>query len=249
MLSRSRALALAIAPILLLSACSSGNESADDPKTPPSDTAAPGGTFVGKVAETMDAGGYTYVRLEHGGESVWAAGPQGKVEVGEELGVSLGMKMNDFRSEALDRTFEAVYFVNAFERGGHPQIQDMTDAMGTAHSSAPETDMAIGEVATPPDGRTIASLWQDRAALAGKPVTLRGRVVKYNGGIMGRNWLHIQDGSGDAAAGTHDVAVTTHTEVSIGDIVLVEGTVAVDKDFGGGYRYGVIVEDANVERE
>ena len=93
---------------------------------------------------------------------------------------------------------------------------------------------------------TIADVWAKRAALAGKTVTVRGKVVKFNGGIMGRNWLHIQDGSGKAADATHDLTVTTDAVVKLGDIVTAKGVLAIDKDFGAGYVYKAILESAIV---
>jgi hypothetical protein len=240
---------LGVLPLLAMSACSGDSESDGTREAPAAGVSASGETFVGRVAETMDAGGYTYVHLERAGESIWAAGPRGKVDVGEELGVSLAMPMRDFSSEALDRTFDVVYFVSAFERGGRSALQGMTEAMGDAHSRAPSTELDLGGIVKPDGGHTVAELWRGRSELAGQPVTLRGRVVKYNAGIMGRNWIHIQDGSGDPASGNHDVAVTSSGEASVGDLVLVRGTVAIDRDFGGGYHYGVLVEEASVTRE
>ena len=96
-------------------------------------------------------------------------------------------------------------------------------------------------------GRTVAELYDERGALSGKTVALRGQVVKYSAGIMGRNWIHLRDGTGDATAGTHDITVTSSGTTAVGDVVLVQGTVAVDKDFGAGYLYAVIVEDASVQ--
>jgi hypothetical protein len=66
-------------------------------------------------------------------------------------------------------------------------------------------------------------------------------------GIMGKNWLHVKDGSG--TPGSDDLVVTTQIEAKIGDTVLVNGTLVTDKDFGSGYRYDVIVEDAEVTVE
>jgi hypothetical protein len=95
---------------------------------------------------------------------------------------------------------------------------------------------------------TVAEVWAKRASLGGKPVTVRGKVVKFNGGIMGRNWLHIQDGSGKAEDGTHDLTMTSDAVAKVGDVVTLTGTVAVDKDFGAGYSYAVIVEGATIVR-
>ncbi len=85
--------------------------------------------------------------------------------------------------------------------------------------------------------------------LAGKPVSVRGKVVKYNANILGKNWLHIQDGSGSADNGDNDLTVTTSTPVALGATVLVTGNVSTNRDFGAGYKYSVIIEDANVTVE
>ena len=110
---------------------------------------------------------------------------------------------------------------------------------------APPVTEPIAPVA---GGLTVEQVWADRSALAGKTVTVRGKVVKFNGGIMDRNWLHIQDGSGDAAEGTHDLAVTTSDAAKVGDVVTVRGIVAVDQDFTAGYVYKVMVEKADLLR-
>ena len=96
-------------------------------------------------------------------------------------------------------------------------------------------------------GRTVEELYAQKGDLAGKTIALRGKVVKYTAGIMGRNWIHIQDGTGDAGSGTHDITVTSSATAAVGQVVLVQGIVAVDKDFGAGYRYDVILEEASVE--
>ena len=77
-------------------------------------------------------------------------------------------------------------------------------------------------------------------------MTIRGKVVKYNGGIMGKNWLHLRDGSGKAEANDNDLTVTSQDTAAVGDVVVVKGVVRVDKDFGAGYAYPVIVEDAKI---
>ena len=90
-------------------------------------------------------------------------------------------------------------------------------------------------------------MWAKRASLAGKTVIVSGKVVKYNGGILGRNWLHLQDGSGKAADGTNDLTITTDGTAKVGDVITVTGTVAVDKDFTAGYAYKVMLEGARIK--
>jgi hypothetical protein len=97
------------------------------------------------------------------------------------------------------------------------------------------------------DARTIAEVFAQRTALKEKPVTIRGKVVKYNEQIMGRNWIHIRDGSGTAGK-DNDLTVTTADKATVGDVVVVKGKVQVDKDFGAGYSYPVIVEDAKLAK-
>jgi hypothetical protein len=97
-------------------------------------------------------------------------------------------------------------------------------------------------------GRTVAEIFAQKAELKGKTVAVRGKVVKFLSGIMGKNWIHLQDGSGKAEDGTHDVTVTTSGSAAAGDLVVVRGAVGVDRDFGSGYFYGVIIEDAAIEK-
>jgi RecJ-like exonuclease len=100
------------------------------------------------------------------------------------------------------------------------------------------------------NARTVAEIHSQKGQLKGKPVAVRGKVVKYNAGIMGKNWLHLRDGTGSDAKKDNDLTVTTAAQdVQVGDVVLVSGKVAVDKDFGSGYTYGVIVEEATVAKK
>jgi hypothetical protein len=97
------------------------------------------------------------------------------------------------------------------------------------------------------DARTVAEVWSQRSALKEKSVTLRGKVVKFNPGIMGKNWVHVRDGSGTAGK-DNDLTITTDDQTAVGEVVLVKGTVRVDKDFGAGYAYPVIVENAKLSK-
>jgi hypothetical protein len=90
------------------------------------------------------------------------------------------------------------------------------------------------------DGRT-----QDAAALAGQTVAVRGIAVKVSNAIMGKNWVHLQDGSGDA--GSNDLTVTATNKVEVGAIITASGTLATNLDFGYGYTYAVLLEDAAIE--
>ena len=113
---------------------------------------------------------------------------------------------------------------------------------------APAAQVDLSGIAKAEGGRTIAEVYADKAGLAGQSVAVRGRVVKSNPGVMGKNWLHIRDGSG--GEGTNDLTVTTTgTAPNVGDTVIVKGSVVLDRDLGMGYRYDVIIEDAEVTIE
>lgn len=125
------------------------------------------------------------------------------------------------------------------------------DAEAQAPHPMPAPDGApvdVSGVAKAEGGKTVAEVFAEKDALAGKPVTLRGKVVKSNVGIMGKNWIHVRDGSG--SEGSNDLTVTTTTaQPNVGDTVLITGPLVLNKDFGMGYMYDVIVEDAQVTIE
>jgi hypothetical protein len=98
------------------------------------------------------------------------------------------------------------------------------------------------------NGFTVAELFGKAQELDGKSVRVRGQVVKFNANIMGRNWLHIQDGTGSPDANTHDLVITTSQEAAADwDIITMEGVLAANKDFGSGYSYSVIIEEASLK--
>ncbi len=209
--------------------------------------------YTGKVIETMDSGKYTYVLVDTGKEQIWGAAPQFKIEVGEEVVVPTGMPMPQFKSKTLDRTFDMLFFASAIPRLGEvdpaelePHSHDaamggMSDMGGHAHTKV-EEEAGIREIK--PAEQTVGELFEKRDDFAGKKILLRGQVVKVLSGIMGTNWLHLQDGTGEA--GCNDLTVTTSATVNKGDVVLISGTLTLDKDFGMGYFYELIVENASV---
>ena len=214
----------------------------------------------GKVAETMDSGGYTYVRLVQGKDSSWVAMPKQKVKVGDQLSLGGGVVMHNFKSKSLKRTFKKIIFSQGPVAAGG-MCPDEAAAPSAPGAAAPAKSsakpLAHGAAAAlrgksakaeGPDAVTVAEIFSRRKELAGKTVSVRGRVVKVSLEIMGRNWVHLQDGSGDAKAGTHDLLVTTSEEARMGETVTARGTVARDKDFGSGYSYVVLLEEASFKR-
>ncbi len=223
--------------------------SADSPtaqESAPSATieAAPstGGVIVGKVTETIEAGRYTYVEVDVDGKRVWAAGPQVQVKVGDSVSFPARMPMADFVSRSLDRKFDLLYMVNEIRVASgelQPSESPVADPPAATRSSAVEPLSG---------GYTVAQIFEQRVDLAGQEVDLRGRVVKFNRRIMGRNWAHVQDGT-VGPGGADDLVVTTDSDAEVGSIVVVHGTVVTDKDFGSGYAFDVLIEEASLTIE
>jgi hypothetical protein len=226
----------------------------------PGPTNAPAGAVKGKVLETLDAAGYTYLRLQTAEGEMWAAVPKATTAVGEEVVVSNPMMMNGFESKTLGRKFDKILFGTLGGEAAAAAPMGMPPPGGAPLPNV--ADVQHGPTATPPadmgpikvakaegaDGRTVAELFAQKAALKDKNVAIRGKVVKFTGGVMDRNWVHLRDGSGTDEAKDNDITVTTKDAAAVGDVVLVKGAVHLDKDFGAGYAYGVIVEEATLTK-
>ncbi len=200
---------------------------------------------AGKVAETMDSGGYTYVRVTHGKDSSWVATSQQKLNAGQEVSFSGAVVMEDFFSKSLNRHFKNILFSEGQTKGA----AEMPAMKGPSpHGPTPALFTIKIAKAEGPDAYTVSEAYAQGAKLAGKTVSVRGKVVKVSLDIMGLNWVHLQDGSGDAKAGTHDLVVTTKETAKVGETVTARGTLAKDKDFGYGYKYSVLLEKASFKR-
>lgn len=206
--------------------------------------AAATGSIRGTVAETMDSGGYTYVLVDTGSEQVWAAGPEIAVAVGATVSFDGSMTMEDYNSPTLGRTFDKVYFTGAIEVDG---VTSSPHAAAAAPATTTAPALGTEGIAKADDGVTVSEVFTERDDLVGTEIVLRAKVVKYSAQIMGKNWMHLQDGSGEE--GTNDLTITTDATAEVGDIVLVRGVLAADRDFGYGYLYDLIIEDAQITVE
>jgi len=226
---------------LLLTGCT---KSADEPVAGNAapDTPVPAGMVRGTVLEAMNSGGYTYVFIDTAQDQRWVATRETTVQVGDVIQTTPGMAMQGFTSNTLNRTFKVVYFVETLQNlsapaGLHPAAQEPPKPTGQV--AAVDVDIEALE-----PGKNIAWVYANKEELAGQQVSLRGKVVKYNSNILGWNFIHIRDGSGDAADGSNDLTVTSKAETAIGKTVVVAGTIILDKDFDAGYEFPVLMEDA-----
>ncbi len=213
--------------------------------------AAPPPTAVkGTVLEVKDVESYTYLRLKTDTGITWAAVSRAPVSKGASVKLENVMVMRDFESKTLRKTFPEILFgtlagVGAAQAAstslpaGHPP---MTAAKAGVDAPVAPVAKAVGA-----NARTVAEIVKQSAKLKDKPVLVRGKVVKYNAGIMGKNWVHLRDGSGSEADGSNDILVTTTQLAKVSDVVSVQGVVRTNKDFGAGYVYAVLIEDAKLK--
>lgn len=227
----------------------------------------------GKIVETMDSNGYTYLLLDASQGKLWIAIPQTAVKVDQEVNCAPGLTMNNFTSKTLNRTFESIIFSPGIEKeaqagqGGTEmkkegfaaalQAEQQGQAGNTAMSMGPSTGSAGAVVpssevnvnkATGANSYSVEECFEQGKELQGKTVRVRGKVMKISRMIMGKNWLHIQDGTGNPLKNHHDLVATSMEDPGDGAIVTIEGTLNHERDFGAGYKYEVIVEDATIEK-
>jgi len=207
-------------------------------------------SFSGKVVETMNAANYTYVLVDTGKQKQWAAAPQFQVKTGDSIAIEEGMPMRNYHSQTLNRDFDLVYFTGRALVGGvqtstvKPAATMPPGHPPTAGGAAPAAKIDLSGIKKAEGGKTIQEIFAAKAQIGGTQVKVRGKVVKYSPMIMGKNWIHLQDGTG--TEGSNDLTLTTAAEVKVGNTVVATGTIAIDKDFGYGYKYPVIMEDAKL---
>lgn len=202
----------------------------------------------GEVLEVQDVPNYTYLRLKTASGETWVAVSSAKLAIGAAVTIENAELIDNFESKALGKTFEQIYF------GSLPQVPlSATEAaalVASAHAQAAKAKAAANSPiikASGADGHTVAEIITHSAELKGHTVSVRAQVVKYSAGVMGKNWLHLRDGSGSKADASDDLVVTTQETAVLGAVLLVTGLVHKDKDFGAGYAYKVLLEEATLQ--
>jgi hypothetical protein len=201
-----------------------------------------------KAEEVIQTSAYTYVRVLEDENDYWLAINKRDVKEGETYFWSQGAQMDNFTSKELKRTFPMIFFVQDFTDVPITRDQQKLPANAMAAASMagkqqPPEKPGI-KVAPAEGGLTIAGLYAKKNSFDGKTVKIRGEVIKFSKEIMHKNWIHLQDGTKDA--GNYDLTVTTLDSVQVGDVVIFNGIISLNKDFGAGYTYEVIMEDAKL---
>jgi len=224
---------------------------------------------TGTIVETMDASGYTYMLIDSDKEKTWVAIPKTQVKQGAKVTYESGMVMKNFASKSLDRTFETIIFSSGLigekksDFHGAKTDDSFSNAVKTEQTkvAVPTPSMQASggsSVAITPlqevtvtksdaaNGYSVEEIFSQAQELNGQKVVVRGIVVKVSANIMGRNWVHLQDGTGNPMKNTHDIVATTSEHPELNSEVTIEGVVAAEKDFGAGYKYAAIIEQAKI---
>jgi len=190
-----------------------------------------GGPISGTVLETLDSGGFTYVRFSTPQGERWAAIGSIELARGATITIAPTMVADRFASQPLKRSFDNLIF------GALTDVTGVEPGTVAAPAKAPlSVPKAEGEHA-----RTIAEIWGSQAAIReGQPVVVRGTVTKVLQGIMDRNWVHLRDGSGK----DDEITITSQEAPKVGSTVTATGTLHRNRDFGSGYKYAVLIEEA-----
>lgn len=198
------------------------------------------GTHEVLVQEVIQTKSYTYMNVSEGENIYWVALVKQPAEVGDKFYFESALEMVDFPSKELDRIFPLIYFIQESSRNSGGKAGMDVSMPSMIKPSIPFEAESIIE--PDKDGISVGQLFGKSKEYSGKKVIIRGKVVKVNNEIMDRNWVHIQDGT--QADGNYDITITTLEYVEVGDTLSFQGIVVLDKDFGAGYKYDVIIENA-----
>lgn len=204
-----------------------------------SSVAFAGSVHNGVVLSAETGGGYTYMEIEENGKKFWIAGPTNSFKKGAKVNFAEQLWMPNFESKALGRTFDKLLFVADVKEG---VAKVSTRATGTPKSAA-ASNVAMVFSNEPAKKYTVEEIFTKKDDLNGKNIKIEGNVVKVSMSIMGRNWVHIEDGTGFPNS-NRVVFRTVSRPPAVGDKVTATGRLETDKDFGMGYFYPVIVEDS-----
>jgi predicted heme/steroid binding protein len=249
---------LTLLPLMLIAQPKIDMHGGKEKKMPSSIPTKKADIFYGKILEIKPAMGYKYLKIDENGTELWIAIANAPVDVGDKIGYDKKTMMSNFKSKSLNQEFKEIYFASDVylpQKVSAPKsmkemlglgtkTKDPHAGMGRGLSSEPEE-----EIPTKPfvkkDAYTVEEVHMWRKALKDQNITLEGTVFKVSHGIMKRDWVHLGDGSGNEKKLTDDLVFTAPSSaVKAGDKVKATGKVTVDKDFGYGYFYKVIIEDS-----
>jgi hypothetical protein len=229
----------------MLAGCNNATVKKTDnkPSTQQSTTASAAGQHQVVAKDVIQTSGYTYLLLTEGGKEYWAAVNRFDAVKGQTYYYKEGMEMTNFKSKELNRVFDSIQFIMEFS--DQPIKEKKAQPLTTKGRQTLEKVDGI-KVEPVSGGVRLSEIFANKANYAGKKVKVTGQVVKFSEEIMNKNWVHLQDGS--EVEGSYDLTITTMDKVEVGQVVTFEGTLTLDKDFGYGYKYDLLLEDSKMAK-
>ncbi len=195
------------------------------------------------IKEIQQTSTYTYLLVQKAGQEFWMAASKINVEVGEKIYFIDAMEMQNFESKELNRVFDRIVFVDQVSK--QPiEAASLKEEVIAKKKKGMEHLLDSIQISPAEGGQSIGQLYADANEFSKKTVKVKGQVVKVNMDIMDRNWVHLVDGT--KGEDRSDLTFTTKEIVQVGDTVVFEGVLALDREFGAGYVYPLIVENATL---
>ncbi len=194
--------------------------------------------------EILQTERYTYLNVTEGNHKFWIATAKKEAAKGKTYFYKGGLMKTNFESLEFKRTFDTIYLVgNIIDAAEHPGGNIAPTASSDNTSMSPNPAITQANATPPKDAVKLSDLFKNKAKYGGQIITVSGKCVKVNNGIMGKNWVHIEDGS-KSGGKMLNLTITTMINIPVGSNVALKGKITLNKDFGAGYKYDIIMEDA-----
>lgn len=199
-------------------------------------------SHTAKILEIKDAGGYTYIKVEEKGKQYWAAIIKSPVKVGQDITFKEQVIMKNFKSKALNKTFENIMFAEVPRKGiaGSDNVHNIHGNMIKKKQKEVKPDVKFNQGLFTSNEKAIkadiSDLYKNKSKYKNKNVEVQGDVLQVSNKVMGNTWIKLYNGK-DAVIFR---SPNEDEKISIGDTVKVTGTINTDVDFGYGYKYEIL---------
>ena len=199
------------------------------------------------VKEVIQTPTYTYLNVNEGDKNFWIAVNSGEAKVGETYFYVGGLLKENFESKELNKTFDELYLIGNLVSANHGNQMSSNDSKNEDLGAVkePVTNSVKTNIIRQNGSVKISEIVNNPKKYEGQTVQIDGECTKINNGIMGKNWIHLKDGSKD----DFDLVITSNDEVTVGSIVTIKGDVVLNKDFGAGYKYDLILENGVIVKK
>jgi len=196
------------------------------------------------INEILPTANYTYLNVTEGEKTFWIAVSSTDAKIGETYFYVGGLFKNNFESKALNRVFDELYLVGNLVSSNHGEQPGAVTANNSEVNELAAKSEKIN-IIRQKGSIKISEIVNNPKKYEGQTVQVDGECTKINLGIMGKNWIHLKDGSQD----DFDLVITSDALVDIGSVVTIKAEVVLNKDFGAGYKYDLILENGSIVKK